>query len=83
MRQKEEQFCVWIAVCARLKKGRHSAGLIVEVLRKMLEGLGRPALCYWEEEWQPYYAEQLKWQEIEAQIKANLPPRVRQALGYE
>jgi len=51
-----------------------------EVRRRHLEELGRPALWHWEEEWQPYHAEQLKWQEVEAQIKANLLPRVRKAL---
>jgi hypothetical protein len=30
-----------------------------------------------------YYADQLKWQEIEAQIKANMDPRMRKALGWE
>jgi len=40
-------------------------------------------LWFWSDDMDAYYAEQLKWQEIEAQIIENLPPRLRQALGYE
>jgi hypothetical protein len=54
-----------------------------EVRRKRLEELGRPALWYWEEESQPYCQDQLKWQEIVAQIKAEMDPRMRKALGWE
>jgi hypothetical protein len=37
---------------------------------------------FWED-WSVYYADQLKWQEIEAQIKAEMNPRMRKALGWE
>ena len=38
---------------------------------------------FWSDDLVAYYADQLKWQEIEAQIKANMDPRMRKALGWE
>jgi hypothetical protein len=40
-------------------------------------------LWFWSDEMVAYYADQLRWQEIDAEIKANLPPWARQALGWE
>jgi len=37
-------------------------------------------LWFWD--WYSYESE-LKWQEIDAEIKANMPPWARQALGWE
>jgi hypothetical protein len=54
-----------------------------EVRGRHLEELGRPALWYWED-WTGWYENELKWRiEIEPQIKANMDPWARKALGWE
>jgi hypothetical protein len=39
-------------------------------------------LWFWED-WSAYYAEQLRWEKIVAQVKANMAPEMRRALGWE
>ena len=40
-------------------------------------------LWFWSDEMVAYYADQLRWQEIDVEIKANMPLWARQALGWE
>jgi hypothetical protein len=40
-------------------------------------------LWFWSDDLVAYYADQLKWQEIEAQIKAKMDPRARLLVGNE